>query len=196
MAPQQTTLKGPGEDGEEEEKNSVEEEEPDGTEGVAAPVGESQGTGGPTLAKSSQPVSYQSEPSLLAIVQKMTQIMANFQEVSVSESSRPPAFKTPSMKEPECFDGTQTFKVRSFIQACQLIFHNDPANFSQHRIKFSMPLHFSFAGLQNGLSLTFQISPIKIQIIFSINGTYLNLNSSLYLGTQMKSEKQKQNWIL
>ncbi|MBW0462065.1 hypothetical protein O181_001780 [Austropuccinia psidii MF-1] len=42
-----TTFKGLGEDGEEEEENSVEEEEYDGTEVVPAPVGESQGTGGP-----------------------------------------------------------------------------------------------------------------------------------------------------
>ncbi|MBW0480401.1 hypothetical protein O181_020116 [Austropuccinia psidii MF-1] len=74
-----TTLKGPGEDGGKEEENSVEEEESDGTEGVPAPVGESQGTGEPTLAQSNQPVSHQSEPSLLAIMQKMTQIMANLQ---------------------------------------------------------------------------------------------------------------------
>ncbi|MBW0573597.1 hypothetical protein O181_113312 [Austropuccinia psidii MF-1] len=39
------------------------------------------------------------------------------------------------MKAPECFDGTQPFKVRSFIQSCQLIFHNDPENFSQDRKK-------------------------------------------------------------
>ncbi|MBW0567305.1 hypothetical protein O181_107020 [Austropuccinia psidii MF-1] len=58
-----TTLKGPGEDGGEEEENYVEEEEYDGTEGVPAPVGASQGTGGPTLAQSNQPVSHQSEPS-------------------------------------------------------------------------------------------------------------------------------------
>ncbi|MBW0499161.1 hypothetical protein O181_038876 [Austropuccinia psidii MF-1] len=78
-----TTLKGPGGDGEEEES--------DGTEGVPAPVGESQGTGGLNLAQSDKPVSHQSEPSLLAIMQQMTQIMADFQEASVSESSRPPA---------------------------------------------------------------------------------------------------------
>ncbi|MBW0552685.1 hypothetical protein O181_092400 [Austropuccinia psidii MF-1] len=125
----------PGEDGEEEEENSVEEEESDGTEGVPAPVEASQGTGGPTLAQSNQPVSHQSEPSLLAIMQKMTQIMANLQAASSSEASRPPAFKTPSMKAPECFDGTQPFKVRSFIQSCQLIFHNDLANFAQDRKK-------------------------------------------------------------
>ncbi|MBW0566431.1 hypothetical protein O181_106146 [Austropuccinia psidii MF-1] len=128
-------LKGLGEDGEEEEENSVEEEESDGTEGAPALVGVPQGTGGPTLAQSDQPVSNHSEPSLLAIMQQMTQMMANLQEASSSESSRPPAFKTPSMKAPECIDGTQPFKVSSFIQSFQLIFHTDPANLSQDRKK-------------------------------------------------------------
>ncbi|MBW0479089.1 hypothetical protein O181_018804 [Austropuccinia psidii MF-1] len=62
-----TISKGPGEDGEEEEENSVEEEESDCTEGVPAPVGVFQGNGGPTLAQSDQPVSHQSEPSLLEL---------------------------------------------------------------------------------------------------------------------------------
>ncbi|MBW0536598.1 hypothetical protein O181_076313 [Austropuccinia psidii MF-1] len=128
-----TIFRGPGEDDEEEEENSVEEEESDGTEGVPAPVGASQGTAGPTLAQSNQPVSHQSEPSLLAIMQKMTQIIANLQAASLSEASAPPAFKTPSMKAPECFYGTQPFKVRRFIQSCPLIFHNDLENFSQDR---------------------------------------------------------------
>ncbi|MBW0573727.1 hypothetical protein O181_113442 [Austropuccinia psidii MF-1] len=130
-----TGLKVQGEDDDDEEENYVEEEESDGMEGVPAPVGASQGTGGPTLAQSNQPVSHQSEPSLLAIMQQMTQIMANLQAASSSDSSKPPAFKTPSMKAPECFDGTQPFKVRSFIQSSQFFFHNDPANFSQDRKK-------------------------------------------------------------
>ncbi|MBW0509391.1 hypothetical protein O181_049106 [Austropuccinia psidii MF-1] len=121
--------------GEEEEENSMEEEEPDGTEDVPAPVGASQATGVPTLAQSNQPVSHQYEPSLLAIMQKIPQIMANIEAAPSSEASRPPAFKTPSMKAPEFFDVTQPFKVRSFIQACQLIFYNDQANFSQDRRK-------------------------------------------------------------
>ncbi|MBW0567464.1 hypothetical protein O181_107179 [Austropuccinia psidii MF-1] len=75
-----TTLKGPGEYGEEEEENSVEEEGSDGTEGVPAPVGASQGTEGLTQSQSYQPVSHQSEPSLLAIMQQMTQIKTNLQE--------------------------------------------------------------------------------------------------------------------
>ncbi|MBW0491139.1 hypothetical protein O181_030854 [Austropuccinia psidii MF-1] len=129
-----TTVKGLGKDGEEEE-NFLEEEESDGTEGVPAPVGASQGTGGPTLAQSNQPVSHQSEPSLLAIIQQMTHIMANLQVDSSSEASRLPAFKTPFMKAPEFFDGTKPSKVRSFIQSCQLIFHNDTENFSQDRKK-------------------------------------------------------------
>ncbi|MBW0591690.1 hypothetical protein O181_131405 [Austropuccinia psidii MF-1] len=72
-----TIFKAPNEDGEEEEENSVEEEEVYGTEGVPSAVEASEGTGGPTLAKSNQPVSHQSEPSLLAIMPQMTQIMAN-----------------------------------------------------------------------------------------------------------------------
>ncbi|MBW0584226.1 hypothetical protein O181_123941 [Austropuccinia psidii MF-1] len=106
-----TTFRGPGEDGEEEEENSVEEEESYGTEAAPAPVGASEGTRGPTLAQSNQPVSHQTEPSLLAIMQEMTQIMANRQAAASSKVSRPPAFKTPSMKVPESFDGTQPFKL-------------------------------------------------------------------------------------
>ncbi|MBW0544524.1 hypothetical protein O181_084239 [Austropuccinia psidii MF-1] len=130
-----TSIKVPIEDDEEEEENSVEEEASVGTEATPAPVGAPQGTGRPTLAQSDQPVSHQSEPSLLAIMQQMTQIMANLQAGSSSESSRPLAFKTPSMKAPEFFDGTQPFKAGSFIHSCQLIFHNDPENFSQDRKK-------------------------------------------------------------
>ncbi|MBW0486142.1 hypothetical protein O181_025857 [Austropuccinia psidii MF-1] len=39
------------------------------------------------------------------------------------------------MKASECFDGTQPFKARIFIQSWQLLFHNDLANFSQGRKK-------------------------------------------------------------
>ncbi|MBW0467581.1 hypothetical protein O181_007296 [Austropuccinia psidii MF-1] len=89
-------ISSPSEDGEEEEENSVEEEEAYGTEGFTAPVGASQGTGGLTLSQSNQP-----EPSLLDLMQKMIQIMANLQAAPFPEASRPPAFKTPSMKAPE-----------------------------------------------------------------------------------------------
>ncbi|MBW0538292.1 hypothetical protein O181_078007 [Austropuccinia psidii MF-1] len=130
-----TTLKGPGEDDTEEEENSVKEEESDSTEAAPIPVRASQGTGRPTIAQSNQPVSHQSEPSLLDIKKQMIQIMANIQADLSSESSRPPAFKTPSIEAPKCSDGYQPFKVRSFIQYCQLIFHNYKGSFSNDRKK-------------------------------------------------------------
>ncbi|MBW0565748.1 hypothetical protein O181_105463 [Austropuccinia psidii MF-1] len=167
----------------------------DGTEGVPAPMGASQSTGEPALAQSNQPVFHQSEPSLLAIIQEMTQIMANLQEFLSSEASRTPAFRTPSMKAPELFDRSQPFKVRSFIQSCQLIFIMIRQISLETEIKFFMPLHFSLEGLQNGLSLISPISLIKIQITFPILGLYFNLNSFLFLGTQMKLEKLKQSLI-
>ncbi|MBW0585232.1 hypothetical protein O181_124947 [Austropuccinia psidii MF-1] len=39
------------------------------------------------------------------------------------------------MKAPDSFDGTQAHKLRGFIQSCQLIFHNDQANFFSDRKK-------------------------------------------------------------
>ncbi|MBW0568693.1 hypothetical protein O181_108408 [Austropuccinia psidii MF-1] len=39
------------------------------------------------------------------------------------------------MKAPDSFDGTQAHKLRGFIQSCQLLFHNDPANFFSERKK-------------------------------------------------------------
>ncbi|MBW0580728.1 hypothetical protein O181_120443 [Austropuccinia psidii MF-1] len=194
--PQLRALYGPGEDGGEEEENSVEEEESDGTEGAPAPAGVPKGTGGPSLAQSDQPVFHQSEPSLLAIMQQMTQIMANLQEASSSQSSQPPAFKTPSMNEPECFDGTQPFKVRSFIQACQLIFHNDLANFSQDSKKVLYATSFLIGRPAKWIepylsNLTNQDSNYRLN-------SWILFESQLFtlFGDQMKSEKLKQNWIL
>ncbi|MBW0587402.1 hypothetical protein O181_127117 [Austropuccinia psidii MF-1] len=89
-----TSPKVQGEDDDDEEESSVEEEESEGTEGVPAPVKASQSTAGPTLAQYDQPVSHQSEPSLLEIMQQMTQIMDNLQAASPSGSSRPPVTTT------------------------------------------------------------------------------------------------------
>ncbi|MBW0513496.1 hypothetical protein O181_053211 [Austropuccinia psidii MF-1] len=48
------------------------------------------------------------------------------------------------MKAQECIDGTQRFKVRSFLQSCQLIFHNDLARFSQDRKKVLYAISFIY----------------------------------------------------
>ncbi|MBW0586721.1 hypothetical protein O181_126436 [Austropuccinia psidii MF-1] len=153
-------------------------------------MGAYKGTGGPTLAQYNQ-----SEPSLLVIMQQMTHIMATIQAASSSESSRPPAFKTTFMKAPECLDGTQPSKSEASLSPANLFLIIIWQISLKTERKSFMPLHFLLAGLQNRLSLIFPISPIKIQITFSILGIYLNLNSLLCLGTQMKSEKRNQSWI-
>ncbi|MBW0541256.1 hypothetical protein O181_080971 [Austropuccinia psidii MF-1] len=118
-----------------EEDNYEEEEESDDTEGVPAPVKASKGTGGPALDQSDQHVFHKSEPSFLAIMEQITQIMPNLQAASSSEASRPPALKTPSMKAPEFFVGNQPFKFRSIIRSFQFLSHKYLANFSQDRNK-------------------------------------------------------------
>ncbi|MBW0550741.1 hypothetical protein O181_090456 [Austropuccinia psidii MF-1] len=57
------------------------------------------------------------------------------QPVAPRDTSKAPAFKTPSMKSPDSLYGTTAYKLRRFIQSCQLIFHNDPANFLSERKK-------------------------------------------------------------
>ncbi|MBW0533934.1 hypothetical protein O181_073649 [Austropuccinia psidii MF-1] len=39
------------------------------------------------------------------------------------------------MKAADSFDGTKAYKLRGFIQSCQLIFHNYPSNFFSDRKK-------------------------------------------------------------
>ncbi|MBW0550395.1 hypothetical protein O181_090110 [Austropuccinia psidii MF-1] len=57
------------------------------------------------------------------------------QAVSTRDTSKAPEFKTPSMKGPDFFDSTKAYKLRGFIQSCQLIFHNDPENCFSERKK-------------------------------------------------------------
>ncbi|MBW0518124.1 hypothetical protein O181_057839 [Austropuccinia psidii MF-1] len=83
-----------------------------------------------------QPIVSQTEPSLLKMMEKMTQFMGKLnQDVAPRDNPKTPAFKTPSMKAPDSFDGTQVHKLRGFIQSCQLIFHNYPGNFFSDRNK-------------------------------------------------------------
>ncbi|MBW0480015.1 hypothetical protein O181_019730 [Austropuccinia psidii MF-1] len=131
--PRAITLRGPGEYDAEEKEKYVEEEESDSFVASPAPLGESQGTGGPNLVHSDQLVSHKSEKSLLAIMQQVTQIITNLQAASLSEGSRPPSFNTLSMKASECFDWTQPSEFRSFIQSFQLILYNYKAKFSKDR---------------------------------------------------------------
>ncbi|MBW0532736.1 hypothetical protein O181_072451 [Austropuccinia psidii MF-1] len=88
------------------------------------------------LAHSNHPLVSQAEPNFLKMIEKMTQLMGQLtQAVAPRKNSKAPAFKTPSMKVPYYFDGTQAHKLRGSIQCCRLIFHNYPENFFSDRKK-------------------------------------------------------------
>ncbi|MBW0573453.1 hypothetical protein O181_113168 [Austropuccinia psidii MF-1] len=68
------------------------------------------------------------------MMEQITQFMGQLtQAVTPRDNSEDLAFKTPSLKAPDSFYGTKAHKLRVFIQSCQLIFHNDPANFFSDR---------------------------------------------------------------
>ncbi|MBW0547448.1 hypothetical protein O181_087163 [Austropuccinia psidii MF-1] len=70
------------------------------------------------------------------MMEQMTQFMGQLtQAIAPRDNSKAPAFKNPSMKAPDSFDGTPPHKLRGFIRSCQLIFHNDPVNFFSDRKK-------------------------------------------------------------
>ncbi|MBW0548883.1 hypothetical protein O181_088598 [Austropuccinia psidii MF-1] len=125
-----------GEVEDEEGEESVEEEESGETEVVYALEYAPEVPQGFNIALSSKPLVSQTEPSLLKMMEKMTQFMGQLtQAITPRDNSKAPALKTPYMRAPDSFDGTQAHKLRGFIQACQLIFHNDPENFFSDRKK-------------------------------------------------------------
>ncbi|MBW0518386.1 hypothetical protein O181_058101 [Austropuccinia psidii MF-1] len=77
----------------------------------------------------------ETEPSLLKMMEQIAQFMGQLaQAITPRENLKALEFKTPSMKAPDYFDGTQAHKLRGFIQSCQLIFHNDPeSSFSDRK---------------------------------------------------------------
>ncbi|MBW0558809.1 hypothetical protein O181_098524 [Austropuccinia psidii MF-1] len=114
----------------------MEEEESEETEVAAALVGAPEAFESSNLALDNQPLVFQAEPNFLKMMEQMTQFMGQLtQEVSPRDNSKCLAFKTPSMKASDSFDGTQAHQLRGFIQSCQLIFHNDPENFFSDRRK-------------------------------------------------------------
>ncbi|MBW0551504.1 hypothetical protein O181_091219 [Austropuccinia psidii MF-1] len=125
-----------GEVDDEEGEESVQEEDSGETEVADALENAPKVPQGSNLALSSQPLFSQAEPSLLKMMEQMNQFMGQLtQAVTPRDNSKAPAFKTPSMKAPYSFDGTNAHKLRGFIQSCKLIFHNDSANFFSYRNK-------------------------------------------------------------
>ncbi|MBW0480333.1 hypothetical protein O181_020048 [Austropuccinia psidii MF-1] len=125
-----------GEFEDEEGEESVKEEDSGETEVEYALENAPDVPQGSNIAPTNQPLVSQSDPSLLKIMEQMTTIMGQLSQAAAPrDASKEPAFKTPSMKEPDSFDGTQTHKLRGFIQSRQLIFHNDPDNCFSDRKK-------------------------------------------------------------
>ncbi|MBW0483052.1 hypothetical protein O181_022767 [Austropuccinia psidii MF-1] len=119
-----------GEAEDEKGEESVEQEEYEETELAAALAGAPEPSEAANLSHSNQPLVSQAEPNFLKMMEQMTQLMGQLtQAVTPRDNSKAPPFKTPSMKAPDSFDGTQVHKLRGFIQTCQLIFHNGPENF-------------------------------------------------------------------
>ncbi|MBW0561253.1 hypothetical protein O181_100968, partial [Austropuccinia psidii MF-1] len=125
-----------GEDEDKEGEESVEEEGSEETEVVTALAGVPETPKTPNTSLSNETLVFQAELNFPKMMEKMTQLMGQLtQAVSPRDNSRAPAFKNPSMKAPHSFNDTQAHKLRVFIQSCQLIFHNGPANISSIRKK-------------------------------------------------------------
>ncbi|MBW0575869.1 hypothetical protein O181_115584 [Austropuccinia psidii MF-1] len=102
-----------GEVEDEKGEESVEEEDSGENEVADALANAPEVPQGSNLALSSQPFVSQSEPSLLKMMEQVTQLMGQLtQAVTPRDNSKAPAFKTPSMKAPDSFDGTQAHKLK------------------------------------------------------------------------------------
>ncbi|MBW0498039.1 hypothetical protein O181_037754 [Austropuccinia psidii MF-1] len=119
-----------GEVEDEEGEESVEEEYSGETEVADALANAPEVPQGSNLSPTNQPLVSKSDSSLLKIMEQMATIMGQlFQSGSPRDNSKAPEFKTPSIEAPDSFDGTQAHILRGFIQSCQCLFQNDPANF-------------------------------------------------------------------
>ncbi|MBW0507166.1 hypothetical protein O181_046881 [Austropuccinia psidii MF-1] len=107
-----------GEAEDEEGEESVEEEDSGETEVADAWANAPEVPQGSNIALYNQPPVSQTEPSILKMMDKMTQLIGNLtQAVTPRDNSKAPAFKTPSIKAPDSFDGTQAHELRGFIQS-------------------------------------------------------------------------------
>ncbi|MBW0587756.1 hypothetical protein O181_127471, partial [Austropuccinia psidii MF-1] len=117
-------------------EESVEDEDSEETEVASSLEGAPEASGAPNLSHSNQPLVSQAEPNFLKMIEQMTQFMGQLtQVVSSRDNARAPAFKNPSMKAPDSFDGTQAHKLRRLTPSFQSIFHNDPTSFFSGRKK-------------------------------------------------------------
>ncbi|MBW0552821.1 hypothetical protein O181_092536 [Austropuccinia psidii MF-1] len=100
-----------GEVKDEEAEESVEEEDSGETEVAYALANSPEVPQGSNLAPTNQSLVSQSDPSLLEIMKQMNTIMGQLSQADAPRDNfKAPAFKTPSMKAPDPFNGTQSHK--------------------------------------------------------------------------------------
>ena len=67
------------------------------------------------------------DPNLAAVLESLSSTLSKLAKPTEEMKAD---FKTPQMRAPEAFNGTQPSKLQGFLQSCQLIFHNDDKNFA------------------------------------------------------------------
>ena len=73
------------------------------------------------------------KPSMTQILAVMPQLLAA--QARPASAPEGPTFRTPSMRAPDNFDGTNPSKLRAYIQSSNLIFHNNQRSFPNDRQK-------------------------------------------------------------
>ncbi|MBW0509100.1 hypothetical protein O181_048815 [Austropuccinia psidii MF-1] len=125
------------------EEAEDEEGESEETEVAAALAGAPEASEAPNLAHSNQPLLSHAAGNFLKRMEQMTQLMGQLtQSVAPRDTSKAPALKTLSMKAPDSFGGTKAYRLRGFIGSCQLILHNNSANFFSERKKVLYSTYF------------------------------------------------------
>ncbi|MBW0478179.1 hypothetical protein O181_017894 [Austropuccinia psidii MF-1] len=135
-----------GEAEDEEGEGSVEKEESEETEVEAALAGPPEASEAANIAPFNQPLLSQAEQKFLKMMEQMTEFMGQLtQEVSPREISRAPAFKTPSMKAPDSFDG----RARKWIEPCLSNISNEDPSYLLNNWKLFETLLFTLFGVPN-----------------------------------------------
>ncbi|MBW0472868.1 hypothetical protein O181_012583 [Austropuccinia psidii MF-1] len=174
------------------EAEDEEREESEETKITAALAGAPEASEAPNLPPFNQPLVSQAEPNFLKMMEQITQFMGQLtQVVSQRDTSKAPAFKTPSIKAPDSFDGTKAYKVRGFIQSCQSILHNDPESFFSGRKKVLYSTLFLIGRAGKWIEPYLSNISNEDPSYLPITGSYLKPSYSLCLVTLMKSGRLK-----
>ncbi|CAH7686502.1 hypothetical protein PPACK8108_LOCUS21157 [Phakopsora pachyrhizi] len=106
------------------------------------------------------------QQQMITLNQGMQQQMAALTAAIANPAAAPKkSFKTPTLKAPDPFDGTQPSKLRKFLQSVQTIFFNDQRTFEtdKEKVMYTSSFLTGKAGkwIEPYLSRTFSYLPYK-----------------------------------